>query len=244
MKDLELNNDILKKEIVKLNNELNLEKNNSQKLNQKIKDLENNMNSNLKEKESKNLVNMTTKENSINTLKGEKKETQEDNVNEIIEENDTKKEKEEDKKDININKIDDDDYNGENKNNLLTELNKELKNLNESLNKTINIDKMNELLEEIRIKDKIISSYPVQLLEGEKLLSVIFVSIDKKINYSVICKNTNKFNEIENILYDAYPEYVEKENYFVVNGKEINKYESLDFNNIQNNDIITLMIKE
>ena len=244
MKDLELNNDILKKEIVKLNNELNLEKNNSQKLNQKIKDLENNMNSNLKEKESKNLVNMTTKENSINTLKGEKKETQEDNVNEIIEENDTKKEKEEDKKDININKIDDDDYYGENKNNLLSELNKELKSLNESLNKTINIDKMNELLEEIRIKDKIISSYPVQLLEGEKLLSVIFVSIDKKINYSVICKNTNKFNEIENILYDAYPEYVEKENYFVVNGKEINKYESLDFNNIQNNDIITLMIKE
>ena len=244
MKDLELNNDILKKEIVKLNNELNLEKNNSQKLNQKIKDLENNMNSNLKEKESKNLVNMTTKENSINTLKGEKKETQEDNINGIIEENDTKKEKEEDKKDININKIDDDDYNGENKNNLLIELNKELKNLNESLNKTINIDKMNELLEEIRIKDKIISSYPVQLLEGEKLLSVIFVSIDKKINYSVICKNTNKFNEIENILYDAYPEYVEKENYFVVNGKEINKYESLDFNNIQNNDIITLMIKE
>ena len=244
MKDLELNNDILKKEIVKLNNELNLEKNNSQKLNQKIKDLENNMNSNLKEKESKNLVNMTTKENSINTLKGEKKETQEDNINGIIEENDTKKEKEEDKKDININKIDDDDYNGENKNNLLSELNKELKNLNESLNKTINIDKMNELLEEIRIKDKIISSYPVQLLEGEKLLSVIFVSIDKKINYSVICKNTNKFNEIENILYDAYPEYVEKENYFVVNGKEINKYESLDFNNIQNNDIITLMIKE
>ena len=244
MKDLELNNDILKKEIVKLNNELNLEKNNSQKLNQKIKDLENNINSNLKEKESKNLVNMTTKENSINTLKGEKKETQEDNINGIIEENDTKKEKEEDKKDININKIDDDDYNGENKNNLLSELNKELKNLNESLNKTINIDKMNELLEEIRIKDKIISSYPVQLLEGEKLLSVIFVSIDKKINYSVICKNTNKFNEIENILYDAYPEYVEKENYFVVNGKEINKYESLDFNNIQNNDIITLMIKE
>ena len=244
MKDLELNNDILKKEIVKLNNELNLEKNNSQKLNQKIKDLENNINSNLKEKESKNLVNMTTKENSINTLKGEKKETQEDNINGIIEENDTKKEKEEDKKDININKIDDDYYYGENKNNLLSELNKELKSLNESLNKTINIDKMNELLEEIRIKDKIISSYPVQLLEGEKLLSVIFVSIDKKINYSVICKNTNKFNEIENILYDAYPEYVEKENYFVVNGKEINKYESLDFNNIQNNDIITLMIKE
>ena len=235
MKDLELNNDILKKEIVKLNNELNLEKDNCQKLNQKIKDLESNMNTNFKEKQS---INMINEENSINTITGEKNEIQEEKENMIIEENNNKKEN----KEININMIEED--NEENKNSLISELNKELKNLNDNLTNSINIDKMNELLEEIRIKDKIISSYPVQLLEGEKLLSVIFVSIDKKINYSVICKNTSKFNEIENILYDAYPEYVEKENYFIVNGKDINKYESLEFNNIQNNDIITLMNKE
>ena len=235
MKDLELNNDILKKEIVKLNNELNLEKDNCQKLNQKIKDLESNMNTNFKEKQS---INMINEEKSINTITGEKNEIQEEKENMIIEENNNKKEN----KEININMIEED--NEENKNSLISELNKELKNLNDNLTNSINIDKMNELLEEIRIKDKIISSYPVQLLEGEKLLSVIFVSIDKKINYSVICKNTSKFNEIENILYDAYPEYVEKENYFIVNGKDINKYESLEFNNIQNNDIITLMNKE
>ena len=235
MKDLELNNDILKKEIVKLNNELNLEKDNCQKLNQKIKDLESNMNTNFKEKQS---INMINEEKSINTITGEKNEIQEEKENMIIEENNNKKEN----KEININMIEED--NEENKNSLISELNKELKNLNDNLTNSINIDKMNELLEEIRIRDKIISSYPVQLLEGEKLLSVIFVSIDKKINYSVICKNTSKFNEIENILYDAYPEYVEKENYFIVNGKDINKYESLEFNNIQNNDIITLMNKE
>ena len=240
MKDLELNNDILKKEIVKLNNELNLEKDNCQKLNQKIKDLENNMNSNFKEKQSINVVNMINEENSTNTINGEKNKIQDEKENMTIEENNSKKEN----KEININMIEEDD-DEENKNSLIiSELNKELKNLNDYLTNSVNIDKVNELLEEIRIKDKIISSYPVQLLEGEKLLSVIFVSIDKKINYSVICKNTSKFNEIENILYDAYPEYVEKENYFVVNGKDINKYESLEFNNIQNNDIITLMNKE
>ena len=239
MKDLELNNDILKKEIVKLNNELNLEKDNCQKLNQKIKDLENNMNSNFKEKQSINAVNMINEEKSINTITGEKNTIQEEKENMIIEDNNNKKEN----KEININMIEEED-NEENKNSLISELNKELKNLNDYLTNSVNIDKVNELLEEIRIKDKIISSYPVQLLEGEKLLSIIFVSIDKKINYSVICKNTSKFNEIENILYDAYPEYVEKENYFVVNGKDINKYESLEFNNIQNNDIITLMNKE
>ena len=239
MKDLELNNDILKKEIVKLNNELNLEKDNYQKLNQKIKDLENNANPNFKEKQSINIVNMINEENSINTNTGEKNKTQEEKENAIIEENNNKQEN----KEININMIEEED-NEANKNSLIIELNKELKNLNDYLTNSMNVDKMNELLEEIRIRDKIISSYPVQLLEGEKLLSVIFVSIDKKINYSVICKNTNKFNEIENVLYDAYPEYAEKENYFSVNGKDINKYESLEFNNIQNNDIITMMNKE
>ena len=84
--------------------------------------------------------------------------------------------------------------------NLINELNEKLKNLNNNLNN----DKLNELLEEIRIKDKIISNYPVQLSEGEKLISVIFVSSDQKVHYSVICKNTDKFSKIENMLYDEY----------------------------------------
>ena len=121
--------------------------------------------------------------------------------------------------------------------NLLNELNEKLKNIN------INNDKFNELLEEIRIKDKIISNYPIQLLDGEKLISVIFVSSDKKIHYAIICKNTDKFSNIKNKLYDAYPELIESENNFIVNGKLINKYKSLDFNNIKNNDNIIVMKK-
>ena len=90
------------------------------------------------------------------------------------------------------------------------------------------------------MKDKIISNYPIKLLEGEKLLSVIFVSADQKVHYSSICKNTDKFNIIENNLYEAYPEYKKSENHFFVNGNKINKYKSLDFNKIKNNDIIIL----
>ena len=120
---------------------------------------------------------------------------------------------------------------------ILNELNEKLKNIK------INNDKFNELLEEIRIKDKIISNYPIQLSDGEKLISVIFVSSDKKINYSIICKNTDKFSKIENMLYDAYPELIESENNFLINGKLINKYKSLDFNNIKNNDIIMVIKK-
>ena len=123
-------------------------------------------------------------------------------------------------------------------NDLISELTEKLKNINKYINK----DKMNELLEEIRIKDKIISKFPVKLSEGEQLLSVIFVSSDQKIHYSTICKNTDNFSKIENMLYEVYPEYKKSENYFFVNEKKINKYKSLDFNKIKNNDIITLKI--
>ncbi len=123
-------------------------------------------------------------------------------------------------------------------NGLISELTEKLKNINKYINK----DKMNELLEEIRIKDKIISKFPVKLSEGEQLLSVIFVSSDQKIHYSTICKNTDNFSKIENMLYEVYPEYKKSENYFFVNEKKINKYKSLDFNKIKNNDIITLKI--
>ena len=117
---------------------------------------------------------------------------------------------------------------------------KEEQNLNYNLNINLNKDKINELLEEIRIKDKIISNYPAQLSEGEKLISVIFVSSDQKVHYSVICKNTDKFSKIENMLYDEYPEYSESENHFLVNGKIVNKYKTLEYNKNKNNDIIML----
>ena len=90
------------------------------------------------------------------------------------------------------------------------------------------------------MKDKIISNYPVKLSEGEKLMSVIFVSSDQNVHYSVICKNTDKFSRIESMLYDEYPEYSESENHFLVNGNKVNKHKSLEFNKIKNNDIIML----
>ena len=129
--------------------------------------------------------------------------------------------------------------NNENRN-LIEDLNEKLINLNNNINNNINKDRLNELLEEIRTKDKIISNYPMQLLEGEKLISLIVESTDQKVHYSCICKNTDKFNKIENILYEAYPEYKKSENNFFVNGNKINKYKSLDFNKIKNNDIIML----
>ena len=78
--------------------------------------------------------------------------------------------------------------------------------------------------------------------EGEKLISIKFISSEKDIDYSLIIKNTEIFLKIECMLYEKYPKYTETENYFVVGGNKINRGKTLKQNNIKNNDIITLII--
>ena len=105
-------------------------------------------------------------------------------------------------------------------------------------------DRIIDLMEQINIKDKEIkeikSNIPYKLKKGEKLMTIIFLSKDETIHYSLICKNTDKFSRIEEKLYDIFPEYQEMENHFMVNGKKINKYKTLDENNIKFSDIILI----
>ena len=110
------------------------------------------------------------------------------------------------------------------------------KKLHESLIKKI-LEKDNEN-KELRLK---LSRYPFELNEGEKLMCINFESDDQKLkNYSIISKNTDKFNIIENKLYKDNPEFYGKENCFVINGNKIHKNKSLEENNIHNNDVIML----
>ena len=125
-------------------------------------------------------------------------------------------------------------------------LNNEIKNFYNSQN--INKDKDNsnkdniikELNNEIDKLKKKLSRYPLELSNGEKLISVIFTSSDQNMFYSIICKNTQKFIELEKKLYNDYPEYSKSDNYFMINGNRVDKTKSLDKNKIRNNDVIIL----
>ena len=75
---------------------------------------------------------------------------------------------------------------------------------------------------------------------GEKLITIKFISVDQTINFSTYAKINDNFSKIENILYNNYPNYKETENYFLVNGKKIIKYKTLEENKIKNNDVLTL----
>ena len=126
---------------------------------------------------------------------------------------------------------------------------KNYKNQDKFINDNYIKDKIiKELHEELKKKDKkieeqkeIISKFPFTLEKNEKLLTLIFISVDQKIYYSLICKNTDNFSKIETIFYNEYPKYKETENYFILNGKTINKNKTLEENEIKNNDIITFI---
>ena len=127
-------------------------------------------------------------------------------------------------------------------------LQKEIKKFNDYINlndcnSILDIDKditKEQLFKDIdELKEKL-SRYPLELSKGEKLMLVIFISSDENMIYSIVCKNTEKFSKLEENLYNYYPEYSQSDNYFMINGKRINKMKSLDENEIKNNDVIIL----
>ena len=136
------------------------------------------------------------------------------------------------------------DFNEENYS--LKELNDKIKYLQDVIkNNSNNENRIIELMNKIEQKDNEIKELrailPFEIKKGEKIMCIIIISLDQKINCPFICKNTDIFNKLENSLYDKYPEYKEVENYFVVNGNRINKYKNLEENKIKDNEIITLI---
>ena len=143
------------------------------------------------------------------------------------------------------------------KNSKIVDLNNKIKNLEELLknktnefNKVISktivsnhkelyeiINKNNIEIENLKAK---LARYPFELLPGEKMMSIIFCSINQEIHYSIICKNTDLFVNVELKLYEYYPNYRDDSNYFTANGDRINKYKNLDENKIKNSEVILL----
>ena len=77
-------------------------------------------------------------------------------------------------------------------------------------------------------------------LKEEKLISVNFTTIDEKMHYSLICKNTDIFSKIEDQFYNDNPKYNKNENIFMIGNNKIESSKTLDENNIHNNSIILI----
>ena len=105
----------------------------------------------------------------------------------------------------------------------IKKLDEKYKKLYDEKMKTLNdlLTKMNNNYDGSKINNK-------TLLYGEKLIAINFVSVDQRINHSVVCKNKTKFHEIEDELYVKYPEYAKNDNYFMFNGLKVNRWKTLE----------------
>ena len=88
------------------------------------------------------------------------------------------------------------------------------------------------------------NNYVISSKPGEKILSINFVSngFQGIMNYSLPCKNTELFVRLEEKLNNDYPELKDKETYFLVNGRKIKRFKTLDENHIKSNDVINLFL--
>ena len=94
------------------------------------------------------------------------------------------------------------------------------------------------------LKEKL-QRFPFILEKNEKLISIICSSIDEKIYYPIICKNTDNIYKLEEELYKEYPNLFENKNYnFLWKGKIINRFQTLESNHIKNGDTIILKFNE
>jgi len=112
----------------------------------------------------------------------------------------------------------------------------ELKNVSNDNNNYIN------RIKELEIEIEKYKNYC--LSPGEKLITIKFISTDKTINFNTFAKKSDIFTKLEAILYENYPQYKESENYFLVNGKKVKKLKTIEDNEINDNDILTLGVIE
>ena len=110
--------------------------------------------------------------------------------------------------------------------------------------KIIQICKMYNSLDNNKLNIDFISGETEKIINasGDELMTVIFISCEKKVHYSLICKKTDKFKDIEERLYKIYPDYSKTNNYFLANGNTINKSKTLEEIKIKNSNIITLYV--
>ena len=134
-------------------------------------------------------------------------------------------------------------------------LKNEIEKLNNQINSQNNIQiipnnsnstylEMNNLYKQIIELNEKLKRYPFILEKGEKIMSVIFSSVNQNIHYSIVCKNTDTIHNLEGELYKEYPQFTETDNFFMCKGKVLNKFHAFDSNNIKNGDVIVVNQRE
>ena len=110
-------------------------------------------------------------------------------------------------------------------------------------NKEINISKT---IEENNIIVGSIIYYKTKQInnEDEEEISAIIKSSDQSIKFPFICKKSDKFKDLEQEIYEKYPDLKNKEHYYLCNGTIIDSEKTIEQNKIKDNDQIFYNIND
>ena len=75
----------------------------------------------------------------------------------------------------------------------------------------------------------------------ENMFAISFISTNQTINYLMVCRNSDNFEDIEEKLFNEYPQLKNKNIYFMANGNVINRCETLEKNGIKNSTVILII---
>ena len=102
--------------------------------------------------------------------------------------------------------------------------------------------KILDLMEELeKKKNEVKELKSTSLISKEKLINIIFVTREEDIYWSISIQKNVKFNIIENSFFEKYPELMEYDIYYFCLDRKINRYKSIEENNIKHNDIISII---
>ena len=183
----------------------------------------------------KNQIKNLNKEN-INYLKNQIKNLNKENIN-LKNENKILKSEIQNLKNKNKN-LNSEIQNLNNKNNILKNQNDKLE--NEKNNYITQINDLTDRMNKLNLSKGIQN----QNVNINDIVTVLFQSIDQKVQIPMTGTKTELFVKLEERLYEEYKDYKDSNNYFTVNGRAIKRFRTLEENKINNYDKILLEIYE
>ena len=115
-----------------------------------------------------------------------------------------------------------------------------------AMTKSESVNQINNLMNTIEKKDEEIKQLNMKLKNNDlsDIIAVNFISNNGVVNYPTSCKGNQPFYEIEEKLYQYYPECKERRSFFLYNGKEIQRFKTINENKIKDGGVILMAFVE
>ena len=127
-------------------------------------------------------------------------------------------------------------FQNNNINNCINDINIGMNNLN--MNMMNNMNNMNNMNMQGNFSNN------NELVNFNNIIVIQFTSTDQKIQRGIKCLPSHKFVEVEEKLYQIYPEYRTTNNRFVTDGRVVIKFQTIAENNIKDGQVVQLIREE